>query len=231
VIRVLVADDEAMVRGGFRMILEAQDDLQVVGEAADGQQALAQVRELAPDVVLMDIRMPVMDGLEATRRLLSSSPTPPKVLMLTTFDLDQYVYQAMRVGASGFLLKTAPPSELAAAVRAVVGGEVLLAPPITRRLVEQFVRRPPPGQDLPPSLRALTAREVEVLRLIAGGLSNAEIARALFLGEATVKTHLNRVLAKLGLRDRVQAVVLAYETGLVTPGREEPPAHIAGGEN
>jgi DNA-binding NarL/FixJ family response regulator len=231
VIRVLIADDEALVRGGFRMILEAQDDLQVVGEAADGQQALAQVRELAPDVVLMDIRMPVMDGLEATRRLLSSSPTPPKVLMLTTFDLDQYVYQAMRVGASGFLLKTAPPSELAAAVRAVVGGEVLLAPPITRRLVEQFVRRPPPGQDLPPSLRALTAREVEVLRLIAGGLSNAEIARALFLGEATVKTHLNRVLAKLGLRDRVQAVVLAYETGLVTPGREEPPAHIAGGEN
>jgi DNA-binding NarL/FixJ family response regulator len=231
VIRVLIADDEALVRGGFRMILEAQADLQVVGEAADGQQALAQVRELAPDVVLMDIRMPVMDGLEATRRLLSSSPTPPKVLMLTTFDLDQYVYQAMRVGASGFLLKTAPPSELAAAVRAVVGGEVLLAPPITRRLVEQFVRRPPPGHDLPPSLRALTAREVEVLRLIAGGLSNAEIARALFLGEATVKTHLNRVLAKLGLRDRVQAVVLAYETGLVTPGREEPPAHIAGGEN
>jgi DNA-binding NarL/FixJ family response regulator len=231
VIRVLIADDEALVRGGFRMILEAQDDLQVVGEAADGQQALAHVRELAPDVVLMDIRMPVMDGLEATRRLVSGDPMPPKVVMLTTFDLDEYVYEAMKAGASGFLLKTAPPSELAAAVRAVVGGEVLLAPPITRRLVEQFVRRPPPGHDLPPSLRALTAREVEVLRLIAGGLSNAEIARALFLGEATVKTHLNRVLAKLGLRDRVQAVVLAYETGLVTPGREEPPAHIAGGEN
>jgi DNA-binding NarL/FixJ family response regulator len=147
VIRVLIADDEALVRGGFRMILEAQADLQVVGEAADGQQALARARELAPDVVLMDIRMPVMDGLEATRRLLSSSPTPPKVVMLTTFDLDQYVYEAMKVGASGFLLKTAPPSELAAAVRAVVGGEVLLAPPITRRLVEQF--GPPPGRWTP----------------------------------------------------------------------------------
>ena len=226
-LRVLIADDEALVRGGFRMILEAQADLEVVGEAADGQQALARARELAPEVVLMDIRMPAMDGLEATRRLVSGSPTPPKVVMLTTFDLDQYVYQAMKVGASGFLLKTAPPSELAAAVRAVVGGEVLLAPPITRRLVEQFVRRPPPGQDLPPNLRALTAREVEVLRLVAGGLSNAEIARVLFLGEATVKTHLNRVLAKLGLRDRVQAVVLAYETGLVIPGREQTPSHLA----
>ena len=229
-IRVLIADDEALVRGGFRMILEAQADLQVVGEAADGQQALARARELAPDVVLMDIRMPVMDGLEATHRLLSS-PTALKVLVLTTFDLDEYVYQAMKVGASGFLLKTAPPSELAAAVRAVVGGEVLLAPPITRRLVEQFVRRPPPGQDLPPDLRTLTAREVEVLRLVARGLSNAEIARALFLGEATVKTHLNRVLAKLGLRDRVQAVVLAYESGLVAPGREETPSRVARGEN
>ena len=228
-IRVLIADDEALVRGGFRMILEAQPDLQVVGEAADGQQALTQVRELAPDVVLMDIRMPVMDGLEATRRLLGS-PTPPKVVMLTTFDLDEYVYQAMKAGASGFLLKTAPPSELAAAVRAVVGGEVLLSASITRRLVEQFVRRPPPGQDLPPNLGALTAREVEVLRLVARGLSNAEIARVLFLGEATVKTHLNRVLAKLGLRDRVQAVVLAYETGLVTPGREEAPSRMARGE-
>jgi DNA-binding NarL/FixJ family response regulator len=146
---------------------------------------------------------------------------------LTTFDLDEYVYEAMKAGASGFLLKTAPPSELAAAVRAVVGGDVLLSPLITRRLVEQFVRRPPPGHDLPPNLRTLTAREVEVLRLVAGGLSNAEIARALFLGEATVKTHLNRVLAKLGLRDRVQAVVLAYETGLVTPGRQETPSHLA----
>jgi DNA-binding NarL/FixJ family response regulator len=227
VIRVLIADDEALVRGGFRMILEAQADLQVVGEAADGQQALAHVRELAPDVVLMDIRMPVMDGLEATRRLVSGDPMPPKVVMLTTFDLDEYVYEAMKAGASGFLLKTAPPSELAAAVRAVVGGDVLLSPLITRRLVEQFVRRPPPGHDLPPNLRTLTAREVEVLRLVAGGLSNAEIARALFLGEATVKTHLNRVLAKLGLRDRVQAVVLAYETGLVTPGRQETPSHLA----
>lgn len=225
-IRVLIADDEALVRGGFRMILEAQADLQVVGEAADGREALARVGELSPDVVLMDIRMPVMDGLEATRRLVSGSPTAPKVLMLTTFDLDEYVYQAMKVGASGFLLKTAPPTELAAAVRAVVAGDVLLAAPITRRLVELFVRRPPPGQDLPPNLRALTVREVEVLRLIARGLSNAEIARVLFLGEATVKTHLNRVLAKLGLRDRVQAVVLAYETGLVTPGHQETPPHL-----
>jgi DNA-binding NarL/FixJ family response regulator len=208
VIRVLIADDEALVRGGFRMILEAQADLQVVGEAADGQQAITRARELSPDVVLMDIRMPAMDGLEATRRLVSGSRTAPKVLMLTTFDLDEYVYQAMKVGASGFLLKTAPPSELAAAVRAVVAGDVLLAAPITHRLVEEFVRRPPPGQDLPSGLQALTAREVEVLRLIARGLSNAEIARVLFLGEATVKTHLNRVLAKLGLRDRVQAVVL-----------------------
>jgi DNA-binding NarL/FixJ family response regulator len=227
VIRVLIADDEALVRGGFRMILEAQADLQVVGEAADGQEALARVRELSPDVVLMDVRMPAMDGLEATRRLVSASPAAPKVLMLTTFDLDEYVYQAMKAGASGFLLKTAPPSELAAAVRAVAGGDVLLAPPITRRLVEQFMRRPPPGQDRPASLGALTAREVEVLRLIARGLSNTEIAAALFLGEATVKTHVNRVLAKLGLRDRVQAVVLAYETGLVAPGHEENPSHAA----
>jgi DNA-binding NarL/FixJ family response regulator len=231
VIRVLIADDEALVRGGFRMILEAQADLEVVGEAADGQQALAQVRELAPDVVLMDIRMPVLDGLEATRRLLSGGPTPPKVVMLTTFDLDEYVYQAMKVGASGFLLKTTPPSELAAAVRAVAGGDVLLSPPITRRLVEEFVRRPPPGHDLPSALQALTAREVEVLRLVARGLSNAEIAGVLFLGEATVKTHLNRLLAKLDLRDRVQAVVLAYETGLVEPGRKHTPSHLAHGHN
>jgi DNA-binding NarL/FixJ family response regulator len=209
------------------MILDAQADLQVVGEAADGQQALARARELSPDVVLMDIRMPEMDGLEATRRLVSASPTAPKVLMLTTFDLDEHVYRAMKAGASGFLLKTAPPSELAAAVRAVASGDVLLAPPITRRLVEQFVRRPPPGQDRPPSLYALTAREVEVLKLIAHGLSNTEIAAALFLGEATVKTHVNRVLTKLGLRDRVQAVVLAYESGLVAPGGEQTPSHTA----
>jgi DNA-binding NarL/FixJ family response regulator len=227
VIRVLIADDEALVRGGFRMILEAHDDLLVVGEAADGQQALAQVGSLAPDVVLMDIRMPVIDGLAATRRLISGNPAPPKVLILTTFDLDEYVYQAMKAGASGFLLKTAPPSELAAAVRAAVAGDVLLSPSITRRLVEHFVRRPPPGHDLPTALHPLTARELEVLRLVARGLSNAEIANALFLGEATVKTHLNRVLTKLGLRDRVQAVVLAYETGLVAPGHEETPSNLA----
>jgi DNA-binding NarL/FixJ family response regulator len=225
VIRVLIADDEALVRGGFRMILEAQAGLQVVGEAADGTEALARARELSPDVVLMDIRMPQMDGLEATRRLAAAGPAAPKVLMLTTFDLDEHVYQAMKAGASGFLLKTAPPGELAAAVRAVAGGDVLLAPPITRRLVEQFVRRPPPCQDPPPSLHPLTAREIEVLRLIARGLSNTEIAAALFLGEATVKSHINRILAKLGLRDRVQAVVLAYETGLIAPGQQDTPSH------
>jgi DNA-binding NarL/FixJ family response regulator len=220
VIRVLLVDDEALVRGGFRMILESQDDIEVAGEASDGAEALAQVRELRPDVVLMDIRMPGMDGLEATRRILGAGPDAPRVLILTTFDLDEYVYEAMRSGASGFLLKSVRPRQLPDAVRTIAEGESLLAPSVTRRLVEEFVRLPPPGQAVPDALSELTERELDVLRLIADGQSNAEIAASLFLSEATVKTHVTRLLTKLGLRDRVQAVVLAYECGLVRPGTE-----------
>jgi DNA-binding NarL/FixJ family response regulator len=218
VIRVLVVDDQELVRAGFALILGAQEDIEVAGEAADGQEALDRARELAPDVVLMDIRMPRLDGLEATRRLLAGSPPHPKVLMLTTFDVAEYVYEALKAGASGFLLKDAPREQLVAAVRTVAAGDALLAPAITRRLIEDFVRRPPPGQAMPPGLEELTGREVEVLRLVARGLSNAEIAEELFLGEATVRTHVSHVLRKLGLRDRVQAVVLAYETGLAQAG-------------
>jgi DNA-binding NarL/FixJ family response regulator len=219
-IRVLLADDQALVRGGFRMILDAQGDVEVVAEAADGQQALALARELKPDVVLMDIRMPGLDGLEATRRLLAA-PEPPRVLILTTFDLNEYVYEAMKSGASGFLLKDVRPEQLAEAVRTVAAGDALLAPAITRRLIEEFVRRPPPGQRAPAELADLTDRELEVLRLIARGLSNGEIAQTLFVSEATVKTHVTRILAKLDLRDRVQAVVFAYECSLVQPGGTE----------
>jgi DNA-binding NarL/FixJ family response regulator len=218
VIRVLLVDDEALVRGGFRMILESEEDIEIVGEASDGAQALAQVRELQPDVVVMDIRMPGMDGLEATRRLLASGSDAPRVLILTTFDLDEYVYEAMRLGASGFLLKSVRPRQLPDAVRTVAEGEALLAPSVTRRLVEQFVRLPSPGGGIPTPLAELTERELDVLRLIADGKSNAEIAASLYLSEATIKTHVNRVLTKLRLRDRVQAVVLAYESGLVRPG-------------
>jgi DNA-binding NarL/FixJ family response regulator len=214
-IRVLVVDDQALVRGGFRMILDAQPDFEVVGEAADGGEALTCARECCPDVVLMDVRMPGMDGIEATAQL--SRESDAKVLMLTTFDLDEHVYDAIRAGASGFLLKDVPPAELAHAVRVVAAGETLLAPAITRRLVEEFVRRPPPGRR-PDRLSELTERELEVLTLVAGGLSNAEIADRLVVSDATVKTHVTRILGKLGLRDRVQAVVLAYETGVVTPG-------------
>ena len=216
-IRVLIADDQALVRGGFRLILEAQQDIEVVGEADDGREALAKVHEFEPDVVLMDIRMPELDGLEATRRLVTGGP-PPRVLILTTFDLDEYVYEAMKAGASGFLLKDVRPEQLAEAVRVVARGEALLAPAITRRLVEEFVRRPPPGSGAPISLSELTERELEVLRLVASGLSNAEIAASLFVSEATVKTHITHILTKLRLRDRVQAVVLAYESGLIQPG-------------
>jgi DNA-binding NarL/FixJ family response regulator len=215
VIRVLIADDQALVRGGFRMILESADDIDVLGEAATGKEVLELARRAPVDVVLMDIRMPELDGIEATRRLLGAAGPAPRVLILTTFDLDEYVYDALRAGASGFLLKDIDPPELVRAVRAVHAGEALLAPAITRRLVEHFTRRPAPGSRTPPELAELTARELDVLRELARGLSNAEIATALFLSPATVKTHVARILMKLGLRDRVQAVVFAYQTGLV----------------
>jgi DNA-binding NarL/FixJ family response regulator len=217
VIRVLVADDQALVRAGFRAILEGQDDLDVVGEADDGATAVALARELRPDVVLMDIRMPGLDGIEATRRLLRDNDAP-RILMLTTFDLDEYVYEAMKAGASGFLLKDVPRDQLIDAVRTIAMGDALLAPALVRRLIEDFVSRPAPGAHPPAELDGLTEREREVLTLIARGLSNAEIAAQLFLSEATVRTHVTHILSKLDLRDRIQAVVLAYETGLIRPG-------------
>jgi DNA-binding NarL/FixJ family response regulator len=213
--RILVADDQVLVRGGLRMILEAQPDIEVVGEAGDGSEALALARELGPDLVLMDIRMPGLDGLEATRRLLAAGDPAPKVLVLTTFDLDEYVYEAIRAGASGFLLKSAPPPQLVEGVRAVMAGDALLSPEITRRLLERFTRRPPPSAGAPAELADLTQRELDVLCLMADGQSNAEIAASLVLSEATVKTHVNHILTKLRLRDRVQAVALAYRSGLM----------------
>jgi DNA-binding NarL/FixJ family response regulator len=220
VIRVLIADDQALVRGAFRMMLEAESDIGVVAEAADGREAVEQAKLHKPDVLLMDVRMPGMDGIEATRRVLADGGSP-RVLMLTTFDLDEYVYEAMRAGASGFMLKNAPPDQLAAAVRTVAAGEALLSPSITRRLIEAYVERPHAGKGTPEQLAELTERELDVLRHIARGLSNAEIAEGLIVSEATVKTHVNRVLTKLGLRDRTQAAVLAYETGLVRPGARD----------
>jgi DNA-binding NarL/FixJ family response regulator len=220
VIRVLVADDQTLVRDGFRMILDEQADIEVVGEAADGLEAVAKARELRPDLVLMDVRMPGRDGLEATRELLRELPET-HVLILTTFDLNEYVYEAMRAGASGFLLKDVPRRQLIEGVRTVAAGEALLAPAITRRLIEQFVRRPPASvRALPPQLESLTARELEVLKLVARGRSNTEIASQLYVSEATVKTHVAHALAKLDLRDRVQAVVFGYESGLVEAGEE-----------
>ena len=219
-IRVLVVDDQGLVRAGFRMILEAQPDIEVVGEAADGLDAVAAAGRLRPDVVLMDIRMPVLDGLEATRRLAGPGVDDPvRVLILTTFDLDEYVFEALRAGASGFLLKDLPREDLVAAVRVVADGEALLAPSVTRRLIAEFARRPAGADPDPAALASLTAREREALELMARGLSNAEMAASLYVSEHTVKTHVGNVLAKLGLRDRIQAVILAYEVGLVRPGQ------------
>jgi DNA-binding NarL/FixJ family response regulator len=218
-IRVVVADDQVLVRAGFRLLVESAADLEVVGEAADGTEALELARRERPDVVLMDIRMPHMDGLEATRHITADATLAGvRVLMLTTFDLDEYVYQALRVGASGFLLKDTPPSELLAAIRVVAAGDALLAPGITRRLIAEFVRRPDPTRAAPAALNALTEREREVLGLIAHGLSNAELAQRLVVSSATAKTYVSRLLAKLGARDRAQLVAIAYETGLVSPG-------------
>lgn len=214
-IRVLLADDQALVRAGFRLILSAETDVEVVGEAGDGVEAIRLAEELEPDVILMDVRMPELDGIEATRRLQAGGRSDAKVVMLTTFDMDEYVVEAFRAGASGFLLKDAPPEQLVAGIRAVASGESLLAPSITRRLIEEFVGRGARAASRPKGLDELTPRELEVLKLIARGLSNGEIARELWVSEATVKTHVARILMKLGLRDRVQAVVLAYESGLV----------------
>jgi len=219
-IRVLIVDDQALVRAGFRMILESEPAIEIVGEASDGLEALAAVQEYAPDVVLMDIRMPNLDGLEATRRIVGDGGVGPRVLMLTTFDLDEYVYEALRAGASGFLLKDTPPEQLVAAIEVIASGDALLSPTITKRVIEEFIRRPPSTMPvrLPAALDDLTARELEVLGFMARGLSNAEIAKDLFVSETTVKTHVARILMKLDLRDRVQAVVYAYESGLVQPG-------------
>lgn len=220
-IGILIADDQALVRTGFRMILDAEPDLRVLAEAKDGQTAVDAARQHRPDVVLMDIRMPRMDGLEATRRILSNAAavgSPTRVLMLTTFDLDEYVFDALLAGASGFLLKDAPPEQLVAGIRSVAEGQALLAPSVTRRLIETFVTTHPGAKQPPAAFDELTEREREVLILMAHGLSNAEIAEQLVVSGTTVKTHVARVLQKLGLRDRVQAVVLAYESGIVTPG-------------
>ncbi len=220
-IRVLLVDDQALIRAGFRMILDAEDDMDVVGECADGTQAVDSVRRLKPDVVLMDIRMPEMDGIEATRLIAGGGGDGdgvPRVLMLTTFDLDEYVYDALRAGASGFLLKDVPAEQLVDGIRVIAQGDALLAPSVTKRLIHEFSRTGAAQRSAPASLEELTPRELEVFKLIARGMSNAEIAAELVVSETTVKTHVARVLMKLGVRDRVQAVVLAYESGVVAPG-------------
>ena len=213
-IRVLIADDQQLVRSGFRMMLEAEGDIEVIAEASDGQEAVDLTNSQRPDVALLDLRMPRMDGIQATELIAKGTPGGTRVLVVTTFDADEYVYAALRAGASGFLLKDAPPEELAVAVRVIAAGEALLAPSVTRRLIEEFARMQPAQQR---DLEGLTEREMEVLRLLARGLSNAEIARELVIGETTVKTHVGNVLMKLGLRDRAQAVVVAYESGVVRP--------------
>ena len=218
-IEVLLVDDEEMVREGFRMILETAPDIHVAAEAADGREALRQAESLRPDVVLMDIRMPNLDGLEGTKRIVAAGLA--RVLVLTTFDNDEYVYEALKSGASGFMLKSAPRDQLIGAVRVVARGEQLLAPAITRRLIEEFVRRPPPGVTKPRELDDLSDRELDVFRLVSRGRSNDEIAKQLFISEATVKTHMGRIFSKLGVRDRAQAVVVAYESGLVRAGEPE----------
>jgi DNA-binding NarL/FixJ family response regulator len=222
-IRVLIADDHELMRNGLHAILGAQQDIEVVGEAEHGAQAVENAIRLHPDVVIMDIRMPRLDGIEATKRLALQGEKAPKVLVLTTFDLDEYVYQALRAGAAGFLLKDTPPRQLAEAVRTIAAGESLLAPAVTKRLIERYVSRPPGDTARRERFAELTERELEVLQLITRGLSNAEIGARLFLSEATVKTHVTRILSKLGVRDRVQAVVLAYESGLVQPGEQAGP--------
>ena len=221
-LRVLIVDDQALVRAGFRMILDAEEDIDVAGEAADGADAVAEAQRLKPDVILMDVRMPNVDGIEATRRVLSADGVDAKVVMLTTFDMDEYVYDALRAGASGFLLKDVPPEQLVAGIRAVAEGDALLAPSVTRRVIEEFVKRPlSSGPATPSEVAQLTARELEVFKLLARGLSNAEIAKELFVSDTTVKTHVAHILMKLGVRDRVQAVVLAYECGLAGVTRED----------
>jgi DNA-binding NarL/FixJ family response regulator len=218
-IAVLIVDDQALARTGLRMVLELEPDIDIVGEASDGEEAVAMAATSNPDVILMDVRMPNMNGLEATRRIIRSRDQAPRVLILTTFDLDEYVYEALLAGASGFVLKDIPPEQLVEAIHVVAQGDALLSPTITRRLIEEFVRRPPSvAQALPPELAQLTAREAEILRFVARGLSNAEIAAQAFVSEPTVKTHIARILMKLGLRDRVQVVVYAYEHGLAKPG-------------
>ena len=222
-IRILIADDQALVRAGFKMILDAEDDLEVVGEATDGLEAVQLAEQLTPDVVLMDIRMPQLDGIEATRRVVALDGEPPvRVLMLTTFDLNEYVYEALRAGASGFLLKDVPPEQLAAGIRVVAQGDALLAPSITKRLIQEFASATPAPTTPPKGLDELTPRELEVFRLMARCMSNAEIAAELIVSETTVKTHVARVLMKLGLRDRIQAVIFGYESGLVEAGVERP---------
>ena len=219
-VRVVIADDQALVRAGFKMILEAEPEIQVIGEAEDGVEAVEMIKRLKPDVALMDIRMPRLNGLEATREVVSNGDAerPTRVLMLTTFDLNEYVYEALRAGASGFLLKDVPADQLVAGIHVVAQGEALLAPSITRRLIEEFAKNQPVERAAPKEVEELTAREMEVFKLIARGMSNAEVAAELIVSETTVKTHVARILMKLHLRDRVQAVVYAYESGMIQPG-------------
>jgi DNA-binding NarL/FixJ family response regulator len=218
-VRVVLVDDQALIRTGFKMILESEDDIEVVGEASDGEQAISMTRSVRPDVVLMDVQMPTMDGLEATGRIVRDANIPSRIVILTTFERDDYVFEALRAGASGFLLKNAPSEELVHAVRVVAAGDALLAPSVTRKVIEGFIRRQAHRSN-EVELRRLTERETEILQLLATGKSNSELAAHLFVGEGTIKTHVSSVLTKLGLRDRMQAVIFAYESGLIEPGQQ-----------